>query len=100
MTKSKEKLALARSERTTELKQKYEGLRQACEIAVDATAEDTRLEDRLVTKLRRIETAWQEQEEQKAFHLEAVRDAQGDLKRALKMFEESIVEGRQLRLIA
>lgn len=98
--RAKEKLSQARSDRSKALAESAEGLRQAMEIAVEATAENTQLDEALKRKLRRIEQAWQTQEEQKAFHLEEVRDAQGDLKRAEKLLEESVVEGRQLRLIA
>lgn len=91
---------MARSERTKAIGQSAEHLRQCMEIAVDPTAEDTQLSERLINKLRRIEGAWQDHEETKAKHLEEVRDAQGDLKRAEKLLEESVLEGRQLRLIA
>ena len=98
VNRCKEKLAEVRSERSKALAQSAENLRQSMEIAVEATAEDFQLDAQLKAKLRRIESAWLEQEETKAIHLENKRDAEGDLKRAQKLLEESVVEGRQLRM--
>lgn len=98
--RAKEALALARSEARKELGEGQEALRQSMEMSVEATAENVQLDEQLKRKLRRIESSWQELEETKAKHIEEVRDARGDLKRAEKLLEESVVEGRQLRLIA